>query len=53
MTATLVPGWNRPPWSASETIYFYGGWLSSFAATPGLELPLRLPGPPRARNGSW
>ena len=28
-----------PPWSQPRTVYFYGGWLSNFAPTPGLALP--------------
>jgi N-glycosidase YbiA len=37
-TAVAIPGRTSPPWSAAETVYFYGGWLSNFAATPGLRL---------------
>jgi ribA/ribD-fused uncharacterized protein len=35
--ATLRP--SGPPWTATDTVYFYGGPLSNFAATPGLRLP--------------
>ncbi len=38
-TATAIPGRTRPPWTADGTVYFYGGWLSNFAPTPGLRLP--------------
>jgi predicted NAD-dependent protein-ADP-ribosyltransferase YbiA (DUF1768 family) len=38
-TATAIPGRTRPPWTADRTVYFYGGWLSNFAPTPGLRLP--------------
>jgi ribA/ribD-fused uncharacterized protein len=35
--ATTEP--SGPPWTAADTVYFYGGPLSNFAATPGLRLP--------------
>ena len=35
----VVPGHTGPPRSASGTLFFYGGWLSNFAPTPGLRLP--------------
>ena len=38
-TASATPGRTGPPWSAEGTVYFYGGWLSNFAPTPGLALP--------------
>ena len=38
-TASATPGRTGPPWSAERTVYFYGGWLSNFAPTPGLRLP--------------
>jgi ribA/ribD-fused uncharacterized protein len=38
-TAAAIPGRTDPPWSADGTVYFYGGWLSNFAPTPGLRLP--------------
>ena len=38
-TATPTPGWSGPPWTAEQTIYFHGGFLSNFAPTPGLLLP--------------
>jgi len=38
-TASAIPGRTAPPWSAEGTVYFYGGWLSNFAPTPGLALP--------------
>jgi ribA/ribD-fused uncharacterized protein len=34
-----MPGPGGPPWTANDTVYFYGGPLSNFAATPGLRLP--------------
>jgi ribA/ribD-fused uncharacterized protein len=34
-----TPGQGGSPWSAKDTVYFYGGPLSNFAATPGLRLP--------------
>jgi predicted NAD-dependent protein-ADP-ribosyltransferase YbiA (DUF1768 family) len=34
-----TPGCSGPPWDADDTVYFYGGPLSNFAATPGLRLP--------------
>ena len=36
---TDQPGRTSPPWTADATVYFHGGWLSNFAATPGLRLP--------------
>jgi len=38
-TDSPIPGRTGPPWTASDTVYFYGGWLSNFAPTPGLRLP--------------
>ena len=38
-TAAVMPGRTGPPWTAEGTVYFYGGWLSNFAPTPGLRLP--------------
>jgi ribA/ribD-fused uncharacterized protein len=38
-TAAATPGRTGPPWTADGTMYFYGGWLSNFAPTPGLPLP--------------
>ena len=38
-TATPTPGRTGPPWTADDTLYFYGGFLSNFASTPGLRLP--------------
>jgi ribA/ribD-fused uncharacterized protein len=38
-TATTTPGRTGPPWTAENTVYFYGGPLSNFAPTPGLRLP--------------
>jgi ribA/ribD-fused uncharacterized protein len=37
---TPVPRQTGPPWNATNTKYFYGGWLSAFAPTPGLWLPV-------------
>jgi predicted NAD-dependent protein-ADP-ribosyltransferase YbiA (DUF1768 family) len=34
-----TPGHSGPPWDTNDTVYFYGGALSNFAATPGLRLP--------------
>jgi ribA/ribD-fused uncharacterized protein len=34
-----TPQDGGPPWTADDTVYFYGGALSNFAATPGLRLP--------------
>jgi ribA/ribD-fused uncharacterized protein len=34
-----TPGHGGPPWTEHDTVYFYGGPLSNFAATPGLRLP--------------
>jgi hypothetical protein len=34
-----TPQDGGPPWTAKDTVYFYGGPLSNFAATPGLRLP--------------
>jgi len=34
-TAIAIPGRTGPPWTADRTVYFYGGWLSNFAPTPG------------------
>ncbi len=31
---------NGPPWTAPNTLYFYGGWPSNFAPTPDLRLPV-------------
>jgi ribA/ribD-fused uncharacterized protein len=36
---TPIPGQTGPPWTASDTLFFYGEWLSNFAPTPGLRLP--------------
>jgi len=36
---TPVCGQTAPPWTAGDTLFFYGGWLSNFAPTPGLRLP--------------
>jgi ribA/ribD-fused uncharacterized protein len=33
-----------PPWTAPQTVYFYGGWLSNFAPTRGLRLPFGYEG---------
>jgi hypothetical protein len=38
-TTAAIPGRTGPPWTAEGTLYFYGGWLSNFAPTPGLRLP--------------
>ena len=38
-TAAPTPGRTGPPWTAEGTVYFYGGFLSNFAPTPGLRLP--------------
>ena len=38
-TAAAIPGRTGPPWTAEGTVYFFGGWLSNFAPTPGLRLP--------------
>jgi len=38
-TADAMPGRTGPPWTADGTVYFYVGWLSNFAPTPGLRLP--------------
>ena len=38
-TATPTPGRTGPPWTAEGTVFFYGGFLSNFAPTPGLRLP--------------
>jgi ribA/ribD-fused uncharacterized protein len=38
-TATDTAGRTGPPWNASDTLFFHGGFLSNFAATPGLRLP--------------
>jgi predicted NAD-dependent protein-ADP-ribosyltransferase YbiA (DUF1768 family) len=38
-TAAAIPGCTGPPWTAVGTVYFFGGWLSNFAPTPGLRLP--------------
>jgi hypothetical protein len=35
---TPVPSQTGPPWTASDTLFFYGCWLSNFAPTPGLRL---------------
>ena len=37
--ATRTPGRAGPPWTAPDTVFFYGGFLSNFAPTPGLRLP--------------
>ncbi len=37
--SACTPGLTTPPWDAPGTVYFYGGWLSNFAPTPGLRLP--------------
>ena len=37
--AAAIPGRTGPPWTAEGTVYFYGGWLSNFAPTPGWRLP--------------
>ena len=34
-----IPEQTGPPWTASDTLYFWGGPLSNFAPTPGLRLP--------------
>ena len=34
-----TPAHSGPPWTADDIVYFYGGPLSNFAATPGLRLP--------------
>ena len=39
-TVAALPGRSGPPWPAEGTVYFYGGWLSNFAPTPGLHLPV-------------
>jgi predicted NAD-dependent protein-ADP-ribosyltransferase YbiA (DUF1768 family) len=36
---TPIPGQTGPLWTAGDTLFFYGGWLSNFAPTPGLRLP--------------
>jgi ribA/ribD-fused uncharacterized protein len=41
---TAQPGRTGPPWSAEGTVHFHGGWLSNFAATPGLRLPFKYSG---------
>ena len=38
-TVAAIPGRTGPPWTAEGTVYFFGGWLSNFAPTPGLRLP--------------
>jgi N-glycosidase YbiA len=38
-TPAAIPEHTGPPWTAEGTVYFYGGWLSNFAPTPGLRLP--------------
>ena len=38
-TAAAIAGRTGPPWTAEGTVYFFGGWLSNFAPTPGLRLP--------------
>ena len=38
-SAAAIPGHTGPPWTAEGTVYFFGGWLSNFAPTPGLRLP--------------
>ena len=43
-TAAAMPGRTGPPWTADGTAYFFGGWLSNFAATPGLRLPFSYHG---------
>ena len=35
----IAAGQTGPPWNASDTLFFYGDWLSNFAATPRLRLP--------------
>src|SRR6266540_1720062 len=39
--APVTPALGRtgPPWTAEGTQYFFGGFLSNFAPTPGLRLP--------------
>lgn len=37
-SSDAIPGRTCPPWDAPDTVYFYGGPLSNFAATPGLRL---------------
>ena len=37
--ATPTPGRAGPPWTEPGTVFFYGGFMSNFAATPGLRLP--------------
>ncbi len=39
MAYPLTAGDIVPPWDIEGTVFFYGGPLSNFAATPGLELP--------------
>lgn len=39
VAATSTAGRTGPPWTADDTVYFYGGPLSNFAPTPGLRLP--------------
>jgi N-glycosidase YbiA len=37
--ATRTPGRTGPPWNERGTVFFYGGFMSNFAPTPGLRLP--------------
>ena len=37
--ATPTPGRTGPPWTEPGTVFFYGGFMSNFAPTPGLRLP--------------
>ncbi len=39
MTVSAADG-NGRPWTAPDTPYFYGGWLSNFAPTPDLRRPV-------------
>jgi ribA/ribD-fused uncharacterized protein len=34
-----TPAHTGPPWTVEDTVFFYGGFLSNFAPTPGLRLP--------------
>ena len=49
-TAAAIPGRSGPPWTAEGTVYFYGGWASNFAPTPGLRLPFGYVGHRKATS---
>ena len=46
---TPSPGLDGPPWTANDTVYFYGGAAVELRADPRAAAAVRLPRPPRER----